>query len=571
VGRKLLDAPGRYVKELNLSSTARFWLVVVPLTVIAMCVLQWLFHFPTIVRIDYFVGITWGVISLVRSAIAWRRPGAIFRFVILCLIGAAAFFLLRDRDLLDHVPTGSENWNAWCAINSLPVQNILCRVFIVGIAWGLIGLVWNEVAISGLRSIPWESRVGPKGGSRLVVLPLIVAAALVALSYQGGLRELGLVSNDHFLSLWCVFLHAVVFAVLLSGNSIRRLCLAIWYGTAPEWWFSVKCSLWQIIYSLLGGAALGVLISLTYELLRFADQQPWLRATIGPPLFLVDIFLGFTVLVALLGGSISELEREWWGRLTGLLLRAALLTTRAISSYWLIVFGVVVYGPPVLDGLGAVGKALLGAIWATITGKGVLAGQSSKTGTGQEPWYLAWLCSVAPPVFLIGLLTVLSYVSTPALDGMFSWCDAPSAAAARQSCPAGIPLTSPNGTTTTNSRSEKAETQLDPFWKAVNRFWKTLTNSSPKKAETQPDSFWLNFDRFCQDFNLATERHNHRHDHWWLLPTSLLVPLLLGILFLSVVDVNIFSLNSFYANRLVRAFLGASRPKEKWVFGRIRG
>ena len=32
-----------------------------------------------------------------------------------------------------------------------------------------------------------------------------------------------------------------------------------------------------------------------------------------------------------------------------------------------------------------------------------------------------------------------------------------------------------------------------------------------------------------------------------------------------LVDVNLFSLHAFYANRLIRAFLGASRPNRRWT------
>ena len=86
-------------------------------------------------------------------------------------------------------------------------------------------------------------------------------------------------------------------------------------GSALSALKELLASFCELLASFCGGSVVGILIAVTYELLRFTAPQPWLRATIGPPLFLVDIVLGFTFLIALLERLITELEREWWGRL----------------------------------------------------------------------------------------------------------------------------------------------------------------------------------------------------------------------------------------------------------------
>ena len=265
-------------------------------------------------------------------------------------------------------------------------QSFLFWVYIVGVAFGFFGLAINSGAIWGLRTST-NSRVflvRPGLLSWGVILPLIVAASLVALSYQGAwpnviqrlvgsvLYRRGLIqtapgreiSNATFLSTSCIVSHFLIFAIPLG---IIQLLTSLWRHSGlgwMEWGGAVWKETWSAIC---GGLAVGTLIAVTYELLRFTDQQPWLRATIGPPLFLVNIVLGFTVLIALLGSRINELEREWWGRLAGRLL--------LVAFYWLILFGVIVYGPSVVKGLGAVAKTVLAAIWVAITSGGVWAGQ----------------------------------------------------------------------------------------------------------------------------------------------------------------------------------------------------
>ncbi|HYW83925.1 MAG TPA: patatin-like phospholipase family protein, partial [Spirochaetia bacterium] len=67
-------------------------------------------------------------------------------------------------------------------------ETYLLFVFIVGLALGLFGLGYNARAIWGLRSTPRTFRLGPSKLFWGVLLPLLVAAALVAPSYEGALN-----------------------------------------------------------------------------------------------------------------------------------------------------------------------------------------------------------------------------------------------------------------------------------------------------------------------------------------------------------------------------------------------
>ena len=151
---------------------------------------------------------------------------------------------------------------------------------------------------------------------------------------------------------------------------------------------------------------------------------------------------------------------------------------------------------------------MLAAAWAAITGAGVQAGQSPKTGTGRGPSLLDWLCSLAPPVFLVGLLTVLSLVTSAALNAVAGPVSPPSEAASKQ-------------------------------------------------------------EGIAAAFNAASFgylRNNPGHPYpWRVLWLSLGITISLFATFAYFVDVNLFSLHALYANRLIRTFLGASRPKRQWT------
>ena len=127
-------------------------------------------------------------------------------------------------------------------------------VFIAGLALGLLGLLFNARAIWVLRSTPTIFPLGPRNLFSAVVWLLLVAAALVAPSYEGALNHIrrlaeailswdlswvspwlwwiltrlawiptcfglkkaslvGEVSNAYFLSPSCLFLHALLFGV----------------------------------------------------------------------------------------------------------------------------------------------------------------------------------------------------------------------------------------------------------------------------------------------------------------------------------------------------------------------
>ena len=206
----------------------------------------------------------------------------------------------------------------------------------------------------------------------------------------------------------------------------------------------------------------------------------------GPLVFVALLSLAVTVQIGLLGRQFPDERREWWSRLGGLLL--------IYSGAWTALSAIALYGPlwvGLLIRHYAPLAATGGLAWAVHTIGGVLVGRSPSTFADGEssPIWKKYLAVVAPPVFIVGALLLLSYgiqafltlkySPDPATDVLLSW-----------------------------------------------EYWRILT--------TPP---WLDLAKV----------------------TALLA--LIAYLWATRIDVNEFSMHHFYRNRLVRCYLGASRPQ----------
>ena len=87
-------------------------------------------------------------------------------------------------------------------------------------------------------------------------------------------------------------------------------------------------------------------------------------ALVGPPLFLFDAVIAIAALVAAMGLTSDEPQREWWGRIAALMMMTSL--------GWVVSLGVVLYGPAVLLGGHLLIKAALASGWIAVTAAGVL-------------------------------------------------------------------------------------------------------------------------------------------------------------------------------------------------------
>ena len=333
-----------------------------------------------------------------------------------------------------------------------------------------------------------------------VILPVLIAALLVTctilplLNWLGiGVQDLAMSGASSGSSFWAsvkiwigehlqfiglpnILLHAVVVGLL-------TMIIAL---------IAAKARRWFLRAAFLAGASGGLLFAVAESLLNTCGdgQRPDLLATFAVPSVLLVLVAAAVVEVALLGRLIEEAEREWWARLCAGFGIAAIV--------WMVTIGTVVYAPAGLLMAGPLARSVIASGWLLTTAATMLSGRLGSTGLWRSKFALPLplLATVAPPVFVIGLLALVASLVAFLTNG-------------KSPAPMG------GGT-------------LDAA-----QIWGNYL------AEVQ-NTHWLSLVSYavlmCIFFRIAENR----------------------------IVVNLFSLNSMYANRLVRCYLGASRPNPEW-------
>jgi predicted acylesterase/phospholipase RssA len=293
-----------------------------------------------------------------------------------------------------------------------------------------------------------------------------------------------------------------------------------------------------VILVLSGGAAgaLGIfLMGLATHALALAfegSEHVWLAGLLTFPVGVVCLMLAVSAHIGLAGSAMSDETREWWGRVGGVQLLLSLL---------LIVVGLLaLLGPHIYEMLRPQSQWLsdnqraistvLAAVWVGLTATGVLVGRSQRTaGLGNGLLDLAG--KVAPVAFVFGYLFILAVFmhravpqfTIPIGSGytVYSLCDveARMRAAAATEAPAG------GGA---------------PVARPAQTMWHERCESATGSARTADALGGLLF-VILGAGGLA-----------WLISWQ--------------VNLNEFSLHTFYRNRLVRCFLGASRARKPHPF-----
>ncbi len=263
---------------------------------------------------------------------------------------------------------------------------------------------------------------------------------------------------------------------------------------------------WQaltvVISALVAGAVGGWLLYLLRDLFvtwHYYEAHAWAAVTWGQPLVLTVFTVILVLHIGLMGTSISDESREWWSRLGG--------WTLIYLIMWTAVFGLAIYGPYATAQTvywagktwGPWIKSTAAVAWLFSTIGGVLAGRSASTGEKRgSNSTLEWIAALGPYVFIIGLLLMLSLGIQAALGHFIGWADV--------------------------SLAVLADSSWDLAW----RTFHDIASIPMWHFSTSPD----------------------------ILALVACIVVTLGLSWR--VDINHFSLNVFYRDRLVRCYLGAS-------------
>jgi hypothetical protein len=232
----------------------------------------------------------------------------------------------------------------------------------------------------------------------------------------------------------------------------------------------------------------------------------WMAGTFGPVMLM--IVLGITIMgfLGLSGTLLSEEQREWWSRLGAWL---------AIATFAWLGVCVICFFMPLWIAMAGLKTAAAGIAWGSVTIAGVKlafgATRGGKDARGKQSKLAGAILNVAPTVFVVGLLSFASLLM---------------------------------------------------FW-ATNQFINILMNLPegviPRLVEDRAAH------RLCCT-NLPMSAQRIVTYYWPLMHPESIAPLLLAIIIFGLclyvawrVDINEFSMHHFYRNRLVRAYLGASR------------
>jgi hypothetical protein len=233
----------------------------------------------------------------------------------------------------------------------------------------------------------------------------------------------------------------------------------------------------------------------------------WAAGTFGPALVMVVVGTTILAFQGMSGTDLSDEQREWWSRLGAWLL----LTTLA----W-VILSVICFFMPLWIALAGIKIAAAGIGWGSLTIAGVKlafsAKSSGKEAGGKQSTLVNLVLNLAPSAFVFGLLSITSLLMFWSVNWLID----------------GL------------------------HWK--DHWWRLVDD---------PQAHQL----CCTSLSMTSFERTATY-YWALMNANSVAPLVLALLLsllawylASRVDINEFSMHHFYCNRLVRAYLGASRTR----------
>jgi hypothetical protein len=254
----------------------------------------------------------------------------------------------------------------------------------------------------------------------------------------------------------------------------------------------------------------------------------WHMVSFGPPLLILILLAVAAVHIGLMGRAFPDERREWCGRLGGWLMIFAIA--------WAAVFALAIYSPLLVIRIKQ-WVAGLSLAWVVSTAAGVLGGRSKNTGTPGSKSRTDLALSFTPYIFVFGALVALSFGLEIAVAKLLK----PGPLAA----------------------DLQAFLNANPVIAKIGS-WLWIV---PDKI-----ALWFYHDPLRSGIGvIAVQGRDYVTAHWNILNATqsgwLLIILLAAMgaaaLLSWRVDINEFSMNLLYRNRLVRCYLGASHEHRR--------
>jgi patatin-like phospholipase len=257
-----------------------------------------------------------------------------------------------------------------------------------------------------------------------VVIPFLAAACLTAITYHQLVD-----ARDNR--------GEAIFGMALMAGVVFLIYLAVihWAGRFYRSYPSMKEAVAVLVFATIGAAAaaFGLFWLLGQVIATFGDDSKgrWMAVAFGTPLTLATYSFIVVIQLGLLGTKFPDEQREWWSRLRAWTLIYSLAWTALFTGaiwipYWLTMAAV----------LSATSGGSAIFAWALTTFAGIKAGRigaaatknsgasgmatSIKVPRSLKDRSIRLVALVAPYVFIVGLVTLISYVIHVLLHRIFA-------------------------------------------------------------------------------------------------------------------------------------------------------
>jgi hypothetical protein len=308
--------------------------------------------------------------------------------------------------LLILVPASGVRYVASSDSYCLPLVSTVAAVFCAAIAVSFIGYNLSRIEQRQFDVGASPAFAAGKGTERvgiLIVLPLFLAVVFLLPALISPHAVLVSVTGQlsGFFILWTLI------AALQWGGGFVRCYLRQGHSKKYVAWLHV---FWM---SLSSAALMFFLFKEIHKLIVNWDPGSGLGSqntiTWGPPLYLIALMVGVTLLIGLMGRDFPDSSREWLARI------AAFLSTFAIL--WMCLFAIAIFSPYWVVKIWIWKKAAVvsgATAWIATTVSSVVAGKSGKTGSVEKntPNFSTTLDLIArygPFVAIAGFLIGLAF------------------------------------------------------------------------------------------------------------------------------------------------------------------